>query len=422
MPLDEWSTEPDGTIWPRAVIHVDLDAFYASVEQLRNPELRGKPVIVGGGRGPDGEAVVRRGVVSAASYEVRKFGVHSAMPLATALRLCPQAIVVPVDFVAYRAASRQVFEVLSTVTPQIEPASLDEGYLDITSSLRRFGSPSTIGATLRDRIFEETGLHASFGIATNKVVAKVGSDLRKPRCFVGVPPGREADFLAPLPLRRLPGLGPATELALSGLGVATLGQLAALPLEVVTRRAGEHAGSSLWRRARGIDDSAVSIPTMPKSVSREETFAHDVTSVDDLYERIRLLSADVGARLRHDRLAGRTVTLKIKYHDFTANTRQHSLPAPTDTDREIAQVACDLLDKAWSSSPVRLLGVGLSMIEERSQLDLFSPQTTDAIVDHTMDSLRARFGNEAVRRGVDGGLRDMDFRGEDLRNLKPSRE
>jgi DNA polymerase-4 len=414
----KWATEPEGTTWPSAIIHVDLDAFYASVEQLRNPELRGKPVIVGGARDRHGHSVVRRGVVSAASYEVRKFGVHSAMPLLTALRLCPFAIVVPVDFPAYREASRQVFEILGSVTPLVEPASLDEAYLDVTGSIRRFGSPVEMSRKLQMRIKDEVGLNASFGIAGGKTVAKIASDFDKPCGFVVVPPGRESEFLRPLPLRALPGLGPATEKALQGLGIATLGELSALPADTLERRAGPHAGRSLWERAHGVDNSPVSLPALPKSVSREETFSNDMTDTSALHARIRILAADVGGRLRHDKLAGRTVNLKIKYGDFTTITRQTSLGAGTDADTAIADTASELLSSSWSGSPVRLLGVGVSAIEERSQMDLFTPATPDSVIDRAMDNLRERFGDDAVKRGVGESLRDMDFRGSDLRELK----
>jgi DNA polymerase-4 len=406
--------------WQRAIIHLDLDAFYASVEQLRRPELRGTPVIVGGVHDENGRLVTRRGVVAAASYEARRFGVHSAMPLATALRLCPQANVVPADFTAYRDKSRQVFALARAVTPLVEPLSLDEAYLDVTGSRLRFGEPEEIAARLRDEILESTGLHASFGVATTKVVAKVASDLRKPRGFVVVPPGEEAAFLAPLPLRRLPGLGPAAERALTGLGVTTLGQLAALPRDVVQRRAGEHAGAFLWQRAQGIDDGQVSVPGRPKSVSREETFFHDVRDRATLAERMQHLAADVGRRLRAGAWCGRTITIKLRYSDFTTLTRQHSLPSPTDADQRIAATGMELLDTCWSGDPVRLLGVGVSSLEDAAQLDLFAAPSgeRDSRVDHVLDSLRERFGDGAVRRGArQPALRDMDWRGDDLRAL-----
>src|SRR6202050_4839710 len=282
----------------RAIIHLDLDAFYASVEQLRRPELRGLPVIVGGAPAGDGTAHLNRGVVSAASYEARVFGVHSAMPLRTALHLCPQAVLVPVDFRAYRDASKAVFDIARDYTPVIEPLSLDEAFLEVTASTRRFGSSRQIAEEIRARILQTTSLHASFGVATCKTIAKIASDLRKPRGFVVVEPGDEAAFLAPLPLRRLPGLGPAAGGALSGLGISTLGQLAALPLDKVQRRVGRASGTSLWERAQGIDNATVTVPGAPRSVSREETFARDVSQRDALHLRVAELASDVGARLR----------------------------------------------------------------------------------------------------------------------------
>ena len=400
----------------RGIIHMDLDAFYASVEQLRRPELLGRPVIVGGAEAGNGKAHLRRGVVSAASYEARVFGVRSAMPLMTALRLCPHASVVPVDFTAYRAASRAVFAIAREYTPLIEPLSLDEAFLDVTGSRRRFGTPSEIAATIRGRVLDECSLHASFGVAACKTVAKIGSDLEKPRGFVVVKPGDEAAFLAPLPLRRLPGLGPASEAQLAGLGIATLGELAALPLEVVQRRVGNVAGRSLWERAQGIDTSPVVLPGRPQSVSREETFNRDVAARDALVQRLGTLSADVGARLRAGGWNARTVTLKLRYHDFTTFTRQHSLPAPTQSDVEVRDTAIALFDSAWSGAPVRLLGVGVAGLEEASQLDLFNALRREQL-DHTLDSLRARFGNNAIRRGAGGTLRDMDWRSDDLRSV-----
>lgn len=391
---------------------MDLDAFYASVEQLRRPELRGRPVVVGGDAQHPG-----RSVVSAASYEARTYGVRSAMPLARALQLCPHAEVLPVDFPAYRAASAQIFAIAHEYTPLVEPLSLDEAYLDVTGSVLRFGSAEAIAAELRDRILAECGLHASFGVATCKVVAKVASDLRKPRGFVVVPAGEEAAFLAPLPLRTLPGLGPAAERSLEGLGVKTLGQLAALPVSVLERRLGRHGGRSLWERAQGIDRSAVAPPGRPKSISREETFSHDVADAADVERRIRELSADVGRRLRRGGWSARTVNLKLRYADFTTPTRQETLGSGDLSDEAIARVALALLHATWNGAPLRLIGVGLSGIEEASQMDLFDAAgERQRRVDRALDSLRERFGDGAVRRGTDmPGLRDLDFRGEDLR-------
>jgi len=398
----------------RSIIHLDLDAFYASVEQLRRPELRGRPVIVGGAPSADGSAQLNRGVVSAASYEARVHGVHSAMPLRTALRLCPQAVLVPVDFRAYRAASKTIFDIARDYTPILEPLSLDEAFLDVTGSVRRFGPARHIAEEIRDRVLEATGLHASFGVATCKTVAKVASDLRKPRGFVVVEPGDEASFLAPLPLRRLPGLGPAAERALNGLGVTTLGQLAALPLDTVQRRVGRAAGQSLWERAQGIDNAPVTIPGAPHSVSREETFARDIAQRPTLHARVAELASDVAGRLRTGGWTARTVTLKLRYSDFTTITRQETLASATATDTVVRDAALALLDTAWSGDAVRLLGVGVSGLESAPQLDLFSRPAPDRI-DRTLDSLRARFGQDAIRRGTGDGLRDLDWRGDDLR-------
>ena len=399
--------------WPRAIIHMDLDAFYASVEQLRRPELRGKPVIVGGA-GPE----YRRGVVSAASYEARTYGVHSAMPLGRAIRLCPHAIVLPVDFVAYRAASTSVFAIARAYTPVVEPLSLDEAYLDVTGSVRRYGPPEVIAAEIRDRVLAECGLHLSCGIAATKVVAKVASDLQKPRGFVVVPPGTEAAFLAPLPVRRLPGLGPATEAALATLGITTVGQLAATPLPTLRRRLGEHAAHSLTERARGIDHGTVTVPGRPKSVSREETFSTDLANRARLHEHLRACAADVGRQLRRGGWAAKTATLKLRYSDFTTISRQVSWPSAQAGDTVIAAAGIQLFEAAWSGEPVRLLGLGVSGVVDGAQLDLFgdAAPVRDTRLDTTLDTLRERFGRAAPHRGAAAALRDADFRGEDLRS------
>jgi DNA polymerase-4 len=376
--------------------------------------VRGLPVIVGGAPSVDGSAQLNRGVVSAASYEARAFGVHSAMPLRTAVRLCPQAVIVPVDFRAYREASTSVFDIARDYTPLIEPLSLDEAFLEVTGSLRRFGAAPEIAAEIRDRVLATCGLHASFGVATCKTIAKIASDLRKPRSFVVVEPGNEASFLAPLPLRRLPGLGPAAERALNGLGVTTLGQLGALPLDTVQRRVGRAAGTSLWERAQGIDNAPVTIPGAPRSVSREETFARDVAQRPALHLRIAELAGDVGARLRAGGWTARTVTLKLRYADFTTITRQQTLASATATDTTVRDAAVALLDTAWSGESVRLLGVGVSGLEDAPQLDLFAQPANDRI-DRTLDRLRQRFGQDAIRRGTGDGLHDLDWRGDDLR-------
>ena len=399
----------------RAIIHLDLDAFYASVEQLRRPELRGLPVIVGGAPAGDGTAQLNRGVVSAASYEARAFGVHSAMPLRTALHLCPQAVVVPVDFRAYRDASKAIFDIARDYTPVIEPLSLDEAFLDVTASTRRFGSSRHIAEEIRDRILT----------TTQPPCVVRGRHLQDDRQDRVRPSASRADSSSSNPETRLPfslrcrsaacpGLGPAAERALSGLGISTLGQLAALPLDTVQRRVGRASGTSLWERAQGIDTAPVTVPGAPRSVSREETFARDVAQRDALHLRIAELASDVGARLRTGGWTARTVTLKLRYSDFTTITRQETLRSSTATDTTVRDAALALLDAAWSGSAVRLLGVGVSGLADAPQLDLFDRPAVDRI-DHTLDALRERFGRDAIRRGTGDGLHDLDWRGDDLR-------
>ena len=390
---------------------MDLDAFYASVEQRRRPELRGRAVIVGGG----GEGHTARAVVSAASYEARRFGVHSAMPLGRALRLCPDAVLLPVDFPAYRGASAQIFALARALTPLVEPLSLDEAYLDVSATP---GEPEEMAVRLRDQILETTGLDASFGVATCKTVAKIASDLRKPRGFVVVRPGEEAEFLRPLPLRTLPGLGPATADALAGLGLRTLGELARHPAALLERRLGRAAAISLTQRAQGIDSSPVTPPSVAKSISREETFGHDVAGSEQLRERVRHLSADVARRLRAAGLTARTVSLKLRLADFTTLTRQRPLEGGSDSDAEITAGALALLAATHKAGQaVRLLGVGVHHLEDAAQLDLFSAPADDRArrLDATLDALRRRFGPGALRRGAASPeLRDLDWRGEDL--------
>jgi DNA polymerase-4 len=376
----------------RTILHVDLDAFFAAVEQRDRPELRGKPVIVGGD--PRG-----RGVVSAASYEARRFGVHSAMSLQEALRRCPDGVFLPVDGRRYQQASRDVMAILRRFTPQVEPISIDEAFLDVTGSILLFGEGETMARAIKAATRDEVGLTASVGVATTKLVAKVASDLRKPDGLVVVAPGEEAAFLAPLPIGRLWGVGEKTGAALAEYGVRTIGDLAALPPDVVVRRFGKHGGS-LISRARGIDDDRVHEGDPAKSVGHEHTFDVD-TSDPEVIERTLLAMADgVAGRLRSSGVRAATVAVKIRDSSFRTMTRQRTLPEPTDLTEPIFRAALELARPEVRGRRIRLLGVTASNLGEREQLGLFpadDPKRRAAI--EAADTLRRRYGERAVTRG-----------------------
>jgi DNA polymerase IV len=380
----------------RTILHVDLDAFFAAVEQRDRPELRGRPVVVGGGS-PD-----QRGVVSTASYEARKFGIHSAMPLRTAGALCPEAVFLPVDGRKYQAVSREVMAILRRYTPQVEPISIDEAFLDVTASRALFGDGPEIGRVIRAAIEAEVELTASVGVAGSKLVAKIASDLRKPDALVVVPRGEEAAFLAPLPIQRLWGVGERTAAGLAELGVATMGDLAALPPDLLTRRFGKH-GATLALRARGIDDDPVSDGAPAKSISHEHTFDID-TNDPALIERTLLAMADgVAGRLRSAGLRAATVQVKIRDSSFRTITRQRTLAEPTDLAEPIWRTATELARPEIRGLKIRLLGVGTSGFAEREQLTMFAEdgagedgrrrKATEAA-----DAIRRRFGERAVTR------------------------
>ncbi|HVR70273.1 MAG TPA: DNA polymerase IV [Vicinamibacteria bacterium] len=376
----------------RAILHVDMDAFYAAVEQRDRPPLRGRPVIVGadprGGRG--------RGVVATASYEARLFGVHSAMPISQAWRLCPQGCYVPPDMAKYARVSGQVMEILRRFTDCVEPISIDEAFLDVTASRRALGTGETIAQALKDVVRKETSLTASVGVATSKLVAKVASDLRKPDGLVVVPPGGEAALLAPLPVRRLWGVGPKMEEALARLGVSTIGELAALDPARLERRLGTH-GHDLLLLARGIDDRpVVAARDEAKSVGHEHTYDVDTADLGRLRRTLLDLADSVAARLRAHGMRGRTVTLKYRDEDFRTLTRAETIAAPTDAGDRIFEVAWRLFEKAHGGSKVRLLGVSVSGFAAGPQLGLFgqAPSRADAL----RDVVRERFGDDALTR------------------------
>jgi DNA polymerase-4 len=376
----------------RTILHVDLDAFFAAVEQRDRPELRGKPVIVGGG-GPN-----QRGVVSTASYEARVFGVHSAMPLRTAGRLCPHGIFLPVDGAKYAAVSKQVMAVLRRFTPLVEPISIDEAFLDVSASRRMFGDGAAIGQQIKAAIRDEVELTISVGVATTKLVAKIASDLRKPDGLVVVEPGDEAAFLAPLPITRLWGVGEKSATALREYGVRTIGDLAALPDDLLERRFGKYGGA-IGMRARGMDDDPVGGRDAAKSIGHEHTFDVDTSDRDQIERTLLAMSEGVSERLRDSGVKAATITVKIRDTTFRTITRRRTLPDPTDLTEPIFRTALELARPEVRGVRIRLLGVTASGLGERDQLALFQPddpRRRKAV--EAADAVRHRFGERAITR------------------------
>lgn len=377
----------------RAVLHVDMDAFYASVEQHDNPAIAGKPVIVGWTGG--------RGVVTAASYEVRPFGVRSAMPMRTALRLCPHAICVRPRMARYQEVSRAVFGVFREVTPLVEGLSLDEAYLDVTASQALMGGAVEIARRIKARIREVTGLTASVGVAPNKLVAKIASDLGKPDGLSVVEPARVREVLDPLSVRRLPGLGRKTGARVEEAGIHTFAELRCAPDAVLWPLFGRYTA---WvrERASGIDERPVLAEVEEKSLSAEDTFAEDIGSASALQTQLARLADLACARLRSRELVAGCVGVKIRRHDFTTFTRQRAIAPPTAAGRVIAGVAAELLERWLRAHPgtkLRLLGVVLTELRPAAQLGLFEDLRRAQAVDAALDEVRARFGASALRRG-----------------------
>ena len=380
----------------RYILHLDVDAFFASVEEILDPSLKGKPLIVGAR--PE-----QRGVVASASYAARAFGVRSAMPTAQALRLCPQAIIVPPRHRVYREYSARMMAILSEYSPLIEPLSLDEAFLDVTGCKAQ-SSTEELARQLQERLEAELGLSVSIGLASNKLVAKIASGLEKPHGFVVVPHGKEAEFLAPLPVGKLWGVGQVTARSLHEMGILTIGQLARLPAAQLEAKFGRR-GRDLYQHARGIDDSPVVVEREEKSLSREVTFAEDIGDMQVLRKKLLSLSEDVARRLRKRGLRGRTVKLKLRYADFTTLTRQVTLDVPTDLEQVIFDQALRLLEKAWNRRrKVRLIGVGVSKFEpETRQLSLFEEPGEEKAeklrrLSQAVDRIREKYGDEAIRR------------------------
>ncbi len=379
------------------ILHVDMDAFYASVEERECPALVGQPVVVGG-------SVDARGVVAAANYEARKYGVHSAMPSVVARRLCPHAVVIPPRIGFYSEISREIREIFERYTPLIEPLSLDEAFLDVTASETLFGTAPEMASAIKKDVVKELGLVASVGVAANKFIAKLGSDLEKPDGLVVVEPGREQAFLDPLPVGCVWGIGKASGEVFRGLGIHTIGDLREYPLEALRSRFGRH-GEHLWRLARGIDERSVVPDHDAKSISHETTFAQDIDDETVLHSWMLDLTEQVGRRLRRHQLRARTVQIKVRFNNFHTITRARSLQQPTDITSELWGVANELLrtSRTRDSRPVRLLGMGASGLDDSAviQEDLFDVDTRkkQGKIDSLMDSVTERFGKSAMRRG-----------------------
>jgi DNA polymerase IV len=383
---------------PRAIIHLDMDAFYPAVEALDNPALKGKPVIVGGSP--------KRGVVSSASYEAREFGVHSAQPIAKAVRLCPHGIFLPVRMKRYKEISEQVFEIFRRFTPLVEPLSIDEAFLDVTGSTHLFGDPVEIAKKIKQTIVQETGLTVSAGVAPSKFVAKIASDMEKPDGLTVVRPDRVREFLDPLPIKKMWGVGKATQEALGRLNVRTFKDLSRVPVKLLERRFGIH-GLKMHLLSMGIDKRAVVPDQDVKSIGHEETFSHDISDIGAAKRELLSLADKIARRMRQKKTTGRTITLKVKYDDFVQITRSATLPKPTDDGPEIYSIACGLLEKTDAGKrPVRLLGISLSKLSfpaSENQLALFDQNDSSQKrknLNIALDSVYEKHGDKSIGPGT----------------------
>lgn len=381
----------------RRILHVDMDAFFASVEAVRDPSVRGKPLIVGGN--PDDP----RSVVSSASYEARRFGVRSAMPMAQAKKLCPRGVFMRCTHGVYGEVSKRIQAILETTTPMIQMASIDEANLDITGSIHLFGSEDALAEQLKRLVREQEGLTCTIGVAANKTVAKVAANECKPDGYLSIPPGGEADFFAPLPVGKLPGVGPRTQEALESMGIMTVGQLAQMPEAMLKRVVGEQAAIALRGAALGIGSDEVLPPGLPKSISRETTFGRDRSDWRMIEPVLFRLAEHCAHTLRADGLETRRVTLKTRYSDFDTRTFSQQLPEPTSLDIEINDALHQLIPKAQKRrARVRLVGVNLSALSfNQHQMRLFEREQREKWerVTRAMDTVRDKLGFDALHVG-----------------------
>lgn len=390
----------------RVFLHVDMDAFFASVEQRDHPELRGKPVVVGAP--PD-----QRGVVAAASYEAREYGIHSAMPSRTAYQKCPHAVFVSHNMGRYKEVSNQIMRIFESYTPLVQPLSIDEAFLDITGAQRLFGDGKTMAGKIRRDIHEQTGLTASVGIAPNMFLAKIASDMNKPDGITLVPFEQDAieKFLAPLPIGRMWGVGKVTQKKLLSLGISTIGKLQQCDAQTLERAIGKHAAAVFGRLSHGIDERNITLETKDKSISNETTFKEDVTERETIAATYKRLIDKVGSRTRKAGFFATSVHLKIRWSDFSTITRQTTLPVPCQDDITLREVGMALLEENLQDRPVRLIGFGVGGLTQTAepqtaQLDLFNDPGTDQSrkrnrLSRAVDAVRQRFGDQSLQRGSD---------------------
>lgn len=391
----------------RTILHVDMDAFFAAIEQREHPEYQGKPLIVGadpqGGKG--------RGVVSTCSYEARKFGIHSAMPIRTAYKLCPQGVYVWPDGKLYGKVSRHIFEILNEFSDLVEPLSIDEAFMDVTGSIRLFGNGEQIARLIKQRINEQENLVASIGVAPTKYLAKIASDLQKPDGLVVVDPTKINEFLHPLPVSRLWGAGIQTQKALIKMGINTIGELAAFPKEVLYNKLGK-TGLHFYNLAHGIDNREVHVGEKAKSISNEHTFSRDLADGEEVRKRLAALCNKVGFRLRKSNLMGKTIHLKLRYSGFETITRNKTLSAVTNITTKIQAVITELFEKNYiPDKKIRLLGVGISGFENQKneQLSLFEASNKKLKkLDALEDEIKFKFGSKAIKRGDSLGTATWD--------------
>lgn len=380
------------------IIHIDMDAFYPAVEARDNPSLKGRPVVVGGSK--------KRGVVSSASYEARKFGIHSAQPIAVAMRLCPQAVFLPVRMSRYRQVSNRIFEIFQRFTPLVEPLSIDEAFLDVTGSTSLFGCPEEIAIKIKKSIAEETGLTASAGVGPSKFIAKIASDLKKPDGLTIVLSDKVEEFLDPLPIGKLWGVGRATHQALTLLSVRTIGDLRRLPPELLESKFGKH-GTCLYLLSRAVDERDVEPYKEAKSIGNEKTYMEDILDIEVTQRELLALATKVARRLRKNGAKGKTVTLKVKYKDFVQTTRSLCLPETIDDGGEIYKNCCELLKKTEAGKrAIRLLGVSVALPNAHTgpqQLSLFCREPASARsnrLNRAIDRINEKFGEDKILPGT----------------------